>query len=135
MASFSEYLEAQIGNWLLGSTFVAAPANVYLGLSTVNPTDNGGALAEPSGGAAYTRKLITFDPIVFVNGVGTTTQNAVDIIFPTASADWNTITHGALFDASSGGNMLAHWEWNVAKLIQSGDTFAVAAGLLTFKVR
>jgi hypothetical protein len=73
----------------------------------------------------------------------------VVIQFPTASASWGTVTHWAIYDASSGAtNMLAHGALAAPNAIASGKTprfaagaFALSAnnasngGLTTFAVR
>jgi hypothetical protein len=40
------------------------------------------------------------------------------------------VTHWALFDAASGGNMLFFGAVSPSKLIESGDSFSVAIGEL-----
>ncbi len=54
--------------------------------------------------------------------------NADAIEFPEASGAWGTVTHFALFDAASGGNLLAHGALAQAKAIGSGDSVRFAAG-------
>jgi hypothetical protein len=49
------------------------------------------------------------------------TDNAADITFPTPTANWGTITHFAIFDASSSGNMLFHGALAQSKTVNNGD--------------
>jgi hypothetical protein len=55
-------------------------------------------------------------------------DNANEITFPQASGNWGTLTHFALFDTASGGNMLAHGALSISKTISSEDTAKFAAG-------
>jgi hypothetical protein len=57
--------------------------------------------------------------------------NAEIIEFPSATGAWGTITHFALYDASSGGNVLAFGTLGVEKEPTDGDTPRFAAGLLS----
>ena len=52
------------------------------------------------------------------------------VTFPTASASWGTVTHFAVWDASTSGNMLFHGALTASKTIDSGDTASFAATTL-----
>ena len=54
-------------------------------------------------------------------------ENTALVTFTQASGAWGTITHWALFDASSAGNMMAHGSLSVSKAVVSGNTPSVAA--------
>lgn len=56
------------------------------------------------------------------------TVNANEISFAEATGSWGMVTHFALFDATSGGNMLCHGALNVARTIVSGDKARFTAG-------
>lgn len=134
MSSFSQYLENKIVEWLCkASDMPSSPATVYLALSTADPLDDASGIAEPSGG--YARQSITFGTVSSTNGVGTSVSNNANVVFPIATGDWGSITHGALYDAASGGNMLSYWQWTASKLIETGDTWVLASGDLTPLVR
>jgi hypothetical protein len=93
-------------------------------LSTADPTDSGGSIAEPAGGS-YARKSTA--PADWDAAVSGALDNANAITFVEATASWGTITHFALFDASTAGNMLAHGTLTASKLIDNGDTASFAA--------
>jgi len=121
MGSLSDYSE----NELLDHVFNAAyspVSTVYLALSTADPLDTGAGIAEPSGNG-YIRKAITFAAAASRQIV----QNA-QVNFDQASASWGTITHYAVFDAESNGNMLGHGQLTASKLVNSGNTPSVANG-------
>ena len=58
---------------------------------------------------------------------GGLTSNAADITFPTATADWGTVTHIAIMDAATLGNMIMHSPLDASKTIAAGDTFKINA--------
>jgi hypothetical protein len=80
---------------------------------------------EPSGNA-YARVSTTGAD--WNTASGGALDNANDITFPEATGSWGTITHFALFDAATGGNMLAYGALSTPKIIGSGDTAKFAAG-------
>jgi hypothetical protein len=65
-------------------------------------------------------------------------SNLNDIVFPVASVDVapsdNPVVKVALYNASSGGNMLANTDV-VAKPYLAGDQFRIPAGWLQFKIQ
>lgn len=102
MSKLSDYLENKLIDHIFRSTTFAQPAGIYLALGTAAAD---GSFTELVGGG-YAR----------INcGRGDATWNKIDgscqILGPlssgTASADWGDISHFALYDAASGGSMLA----------------------------
>jgi hypothetical protein len=125
MAGFSDYLENKIMDHIFGKATFTAPSNIYVALSTADPTDDASGLAEPSGGS-YARKSTA--PADWNAASGGAIDNANAITFAQATASWGTITHFALFDASSGGNMLTYGALGTSKAITTDDTPEFAAG-------
>ena len=124
MGSFADYWENEILDHLFGKGSYTPPT-IYVGLSTANPADDASGLAEPSENSYERVATAGTDWNVASGG---TIDNANEISFPEASGSWGTLTHFALFDAASGGNMLAHGSLVVSKSISSGDTIKFAAG-------
>lgn len=124
MGSFADYWENEILDHLFGKGSYTPPT-IYVGLSTADPTDDASGLAEPSGGSYARVATAGADWNVASGGA---IANANDITFPEATDSWGTMTHFALFDAASAGNMLAHGTLSVSKSISSGDTAKFAAG-------
>ena len=124
MGSFADYWENEILDHLFGKGSYTSPT-IYVGLSTADPADDATGLAEPSGNA-YAR--VTTTGADWNTASGGTIDNANEISFPQASGSWGTLTHFALFDAASGGNMLAHGLLSISKTISSGDTAKFSAG-------
>ncbi len=124
MGSFSDYWENKILDHIFGKASYT-PATIYMGLSTADPLDDASGLAEPSGNGYARVQTAASDWNAASNG---TVDNANDITFPEATDSWGTITHFALFDAATGGNMLSHGPLSQSKTINSGDTAKFATG-------
>lgn len=125
MAAASDYWEDVILDSLLDAT-------LYLALSTADPGEDGTGIAEPSGGGYARAQILTTDWAAASGGAKSTDE---DIAFGAPSGNWGTITHIALFDAVSGGNMLLHAELAYSKEILSGASAPTfAAGDLTVSI-
>jgi hypothetical protein len=124
MSEISNYLENALINGTLRATTFTAPANIYVGLFTSDPTDADTG-SEVSGGS-YARKEITF--AAPNNGV---TESNADVTFDTATASWGTISFVALYDALTGGNLLYHTALDIPKVIDTNDIFKINSGGLT----
>lgn len=119
MAALSNYLENALINATLRNTAYTSPTTVYVGLFTSDPTDAGSG-TEVSGGS-YARKAMAFNAPS--NGAST---NSGAVEFDQATGNWGTITHFALFDALTTGNMLYHGALTTSKVIETGDVFKFA---------
>ena len=129
MTAASNYLEDKVLNHVLTATAYTQPAARYLGLYTANTgLETNSPSAEVSGGS-YARQAVTFAAA----SSGSSATNAT-VTFPAASATWGTITHVAVLDASSAGNVLFWGAVTTSKLIESGDTFQVTSGNLTISL-
>ena len=127
MSSFSDYTENLVLTYLFTNDSVTRPTAWYVGLFTAAPSDTGGG-TEVSG-SGYVRKVTG---TITVSGTGTTATNSAAIEFAAASGgNWGTVTHAAIFDAETGGNMLAWAQLTTARTINDGDVFRVPASSLT----
>jgi hypothetical protein len=127
MSSFSDYTENLLLNWLLTTNSATRPTAWYVGLFTAAPSDTGGGTEVTGNGYA---RVAT--GTISISGTSTTATNAASIEFAAASGgNWGTITHAAIFDASTGGNMLAWAPLTTSRTINSGDVFRIPAGSLT----
>ena len=124
MGSFADYWENEILDHLFGKGSYTPPT-IYVGLSTADPLDDASGLAEPSGNS-YAR--VATSGADWNTASGGSIDNANDITFGQASGSWGTLTHFALFDAASSGNMLAHGSLSISKTISGGDTAKFSAG-------
>lgn len=143
MAGKSNYLENKYIDWFFRGQTFTPPATIYVALYTAAPTSAGGG-TEVSGGS-YTRASIASSLANWAGtqGTGSTTassgtsgatSNNVSITFPAPTANWGTVTHFGLFDASSAGNLLYWAPLSTSKTINNGDAapnFAAAALTVT----
>ena len=118
--SFSNYLENKVLDHVFGGVAYTAPATLYVGLFTSSPGETGSG-TEVSGGS-YARQTIAFTV------TGSQASNTAAVEFPTATASWGTVTFAAIYDASSGGNLLAYGALTTSKTIDNGDVFRIPAG-------
>ncbi len=124
MGSFSDYWENEILDHIFGKGSYTPPT-IYVGLSTADPADDGAGLSEPSGNG-YARAATAAGD--WNSASGGSLDNANTVEFDEATDTWGTVTHFALFDAASGGNLLAHGTLTQSKAVGSGDTVRFVAG-------
>lgn len=123
MSDKSDYLKNNIVNEVMRSSAFTPPAGHFVALSTTLINDDGTGLTEPAGGA-YARAAGVWDaPVLGVS------QNQL-ITFAQATGNWGTITHFAIMDAVSAGNMLYHDALTAPLAVNTDDTARFAAGQL-----
>ena len=118
--SFSNTYETNVLTWTFTNSAVTRPTAWYIGLFTSDPGETGSG-TEVSGGS-YARESVTFS---VSNDTATNTAN---IEFPTATASWGTVSHAAVYDASTGGNIIAYAALTTSKAIDTGDILRIPAG-------
>ena len=136
MTAASNYLENKVLDHVLKNTAFTQPSGLYLAL--FNNTSGSAAANLEAGtltdevstsGTAYVRKTIAFGA-----ASGGTASSSATVTFDAATADWGTITHVAIMDNSTSGNVLFWGAVTTSKTIQSGDTFQVTSGNLTISL-
>lgn len=123
----STYLANKLLEHQVGKTPFTMPT-VYVALSSTTPSANGTGVTEPSGGS-YARVATAGTDWGTAASGAITNSNAFS--FPQATADWvggSNLTYAVLYDAASGGNMLAYGALTTPKSVTSGDTVSIAAG-------
>lgn len=99
----------------------------YVGLSTTTPTAAGGNVTEPSGNG-YSRVMLGNCSQSYTQKMGTPSGGAVsntEIIYCTeATGAWGTITHFCIYDALTGGNLLAYGALTTA-IIPTANTIPI----------
>jgi len=125
VGSLSNFLELEILDHVLLVGDYAQPTNIYVGLSTEDPTEDGSGLAEPVGNG-YARVLHSTWDVASSRA----TENTGTISFAEASGSWGTVTHFALFDHLTAGNMLAYGALSASKTIGSGDNASFQDGAI-----
>lgn len=128
--SISNFLELELLDHLFTDTAYAPPATLYLALSTADPGEDGTGLAEPAGNGYARRSCTAADMAAAAAGAK---SNGVELAFAQASGGtWGTITHIALMDAITAGNVLWSGALAAPRTVNDGDTFRFAIGNLTF---
>lgn len=131
MSAASDYLEDKLLDHVLTATSYTAPSTRYLALFTaVTGLETNSPSAEISAsGTAYARQTVTFAAA----SSGTSATNAT-VTFPAATDNWGTVTHVAVMDAATSGNVLFYGAVTTSKTIETGDTFQVSSGNLTISL-
>jgi hypothetical protein len=122
--SISNFLENKLLDHSLGGTAYTQPSTIYVALYTSDPTDADSG-TEVTGGS-YARQSVAF---AAASG-GSKASNAT-VTFPTATANWGTVTHIGLRDASTAGNLLWSGALSSSASVTTGTTFSIASGALT----
>ena len=120
--SFSNYLETEILDHVFGGAAYTAPSTLYLALHTANPDEDGSGAEVSTSGTAYARQTVAFTTS------GNTTSNTSAVEYPTATANFGTVSHVGIWDASTSGNLIAYAALTSSKSIETGDVFRVPAG-------
>ena len=120
--SFSNYLETELLDHVFANNAYTSPAAVYVSLHTANPDEDASGTEVTTSGTAYVRQSGSFT----VSGNTATTDAAIE--YPTATADYGTVTHVGIWDAESAGNMLAYAALTASKTISTGDVFRIPTG-------
>ncbi|EKE68693.1 phage tail fiber protein [Oceanibaculum indicum] len=126
MANFSTYTRQAIANWLRGNAAMPAQAQPYVSLWDGDPTDGGSdvtAMIRPAGRVAVTFGAPTDGAMA--------NSTAVDF----GEADGGaSVSHYALHDAATDGNMLGSVALDSSKVVNAGDPVSFPIGDLTADV-
>lgn len=139
--AFGDYMEDQILNWFKGTSIVASPATLYVGLFTTLPADTGSGGTPANGteasGTSYARVAVTsasgWSAISTVNTTQRHITNAGTITFPQAGGSWGTIIGYGIWDASTAGNLICYGSVT-SQAITTGMTPSFAAGQIDIAV-
>ena len=118
----SDYLETEIINASLRGTTLTAYTNTFVALYTASPADDASGTGAEIAGGNYARATVagasgSWD----APSGGGTTANTADITFPAPSAQWGTVSHFGILDATAAGNLLYHGTLAADKLVDNGD--------------
>ena len=122
--SLSNTFETRVLTWLFTGDAVTRPSSFYVALFTSNPAEDASGTEVSTSGTAYARQSATFTVS------GDTASNSAAIEFPTATASYGTVSHVGVFDASTGGNLIAYAALTTSKAIDTGDVLRVNSGEL-----
>jgi hypothetical protein len=132
MAGKTAYFEKAVLNLALRNTSFSPATPMYVALFTAAPTD-AYTSASPDGtevsGNAYARQVIAFGA---PSGTPSACANSGTINFPAATPGaWGVITHFAIFDALTNGNLLYWNSLTASKTVNATDIFQFAAASIS----
>jgi hypothetical protein len=119
---FSSYADNKLIDHLLGSGTYTKP-DKYVALYVGDPAGSGTEVS--TSGSAYARQSATFSIAANV------ATNSANIEWSAATSAWGTVDYIAIYDASTGGNMLVTSALTYAKTISSGDVLRIPTSNLS----
>lgn len=125
----NKYLDAGLGT----NRSTVMPATVYVALFTAAPTDAGGGTEVSAASTAYARVAVVNNSTNWPDAVASQKKNGTAIQFPEATAGWGTVTHFAIMDAATAGNIM-HWGiLGTSRVVASGEipVFQINALVIT----
>jgi hypothetical protein len=131
----SDYLEVELRKHLFRTGSFTKPTVLGVALFTAAPSDSGGGTEVTGGSYARVDRPPLDANWTAASSTDGLTDNAAVITFPAPTANWGVVTHFAIFDATSGGNLLFHGALTTPKTINSGDpapTFPTGSLDVTF---
>jgi len=103
--SITSYQSNRVLDYNFGATSYTTPATLYVGLSTTPINFDGTGATEPVA-LGYARVAVTNNKTNWSTAASGILSNLTAIQFPESTGSWGTITHVAVYDAASAGNML-----------------------------
>lgn len=129
--AFSEAFRHAMLEYAFGGT-AAYTAPLWIGLSLASPGADGSGFSEVPLQDAYARFQISNIPADWGAPSAGSISNANAATFPTATGAWGEIFGYGLFDAATGGNMIAWADLQTSKVIGDQDTASFGPGALDF---
>lgn len=131
-ANLSNYAENLLLNWALTTGAASRPTQWFVALfsDTTHPLTSDQPATELNSTTSenYSRQSVTFTSAA--NG---STKNENMVAF-TALGGWDTVTHIAIMDAQTGGNMLFWGAITVPKTLAYEDQLQFAANAITISL-
>lgn len=132
MACFSSYSSKKVLDHLFnnGRALTYTPPSVlYIALFTSDAglADNDSLSWVEVSGGSYAREALNGTTNYFREASNFEALLHADADWPIATADWGTITHAAIMDAATGGNVLVYSALTTSKLIETSDIMGVLA--------
>lgn len=127
----SDYLENEVLDHILGegSRNFTSPATLYVGLFTSSGGLETNSPTNEISGNGYLRQAVNFN---LASGGSATNNGAIQ--FPTATGTWGTITHMAILDASTSGNVIFYSALTTAKTVETDDVFQFSDTAITVSI-
>lgn len=117
----TDYLEDQLRAHIFRTATFTKPTVLAVAAYTAAPGEAGGG-TEVTGGS-YAR--VSVNPLdanwSAASSTDGLTDNVAAITFPAPTANWGTISHFGIHDATSGGNLLIYGALGTPKTVNNGD--------------
>jgi len=124
IGSWSKYLSEALFEHLFGNVAFSVPSSYYVGLWCADlDEDSSGTTPGEVMAASYARVEVVNEEASFTELLDGEKRNALEILFPAATEDWGIITHVAILDADTEGNILFYGKLITPKEVITGDTF------------
>lgn len=117
-----------------GRTSYSPPTTLYLALSTTPIAQDGTGCTEPSSTVGYQRVAVSNDKTKWSTANGSELYNAVDLSFPESTGSWGTITHVAIYDSATGGNVRFYEALPTPRQVQPQTSLMFAQQTLRIKI-
>ncbi len=138
MSAASNYTENNVINALLRGVTFPLPSKTHVGLHTANPGETGGNEVTTGAWPDYVRREAEQRGVINTGWTAPSdgvTTNAKQLTFPSYNGATSiTVTHFAVYDASSSGNMLVYAPLTTSRTLQPGDVLVFDIGSLTVSV-
>jgi hypothetical protein len=109
MTGLTEFSAQNVLNYIVGKTAMPTLPTTFLALFTAVGTDAGTGFTEVSAGG-YARVATAGDWAAASGLAPSSITTSGALAFPTATANWGTVIAWGLYDASTGGDLLA-WDY------------------------
>lgn len=129
MAEFSSAAINAMLDWLVGNATPAAVATRYITVFNGDPTSGGTEVINTITGSANRQNMTTAMAAAAAGAVASDTL----ITFTTNAAGGATVNYIAVYDAQTGGNLLAYTPVT-SKTVAAGDGLSILSGNLTFSI-
>lgn len=126
----SDSLADSLLNHILRNTAYTSLSTIYIALYKTDPTggDTGTEIVS-TGGTLYARQTITFNAPIDDGAGGHKCQNAAEVDFPVAGADWtgsgDPIAYWGIRTASTSGSLMYYGQFDASAPIYISDQFII----------
>lgn len=136
MSGFGNTYRKAINEYIFRGGTAPAPTTVYVSLHTADPGADGQTANEVSGGS-YARYAATANSTFWAaasTADPSVIASAQAFTFPTATANWGTVTHFGLWKSLAGttaADFIGSAALTASQVINNGNTASFATGAIT----
>lgn len=116
-----------------GGTSYTLPAKYWLALSTTAMQQDGTGCTEPTGNG-YARVGIDNNKTTFSVAADGLLKNNIQVQFPESTGAWGTVTHIAIFDSKTAGNLLYYDALAESRIIETQTTLMFMSNTISIQL-